>query len=396
MAKNEGSSCGFLLEWFKRPIYEVQTTGFCYLGYWPSKNAFTHHDHSKQSIICQFCLMRFFLHLVYWVLIWFWMTSVYLYDPGDFTGFLLFNLQRLPIIIAATYSINHFVVVKHLVAEQPQYGKAAILFLIIFLGATFFDRIISGLDWVEPTLNGHPLDYKFINLMPMSKNAFLLLGILGLSASLQFFQASVKQQRTIFKLKEEKLESEVAFLRSQINPHFLFNSFNNLYSMAVREGTAELAKGLSGMASLMRYLTYESQVPRVSLVKEINLIQSFIEIQRLRVGDNVDVFINFRVEGDFSNHSIAPVLLLPLVENAFKHGIVPRKAAWIDIVLRKEELNVTLEVKNKKVTVESAAEGGLGIKNLRKRLELIYPSRHELTIFDETDSFRAVLKVTIS
>lgn len=324
------------------------------------------------------------------------MTSVYIYDEADFAAFLLFNLQRLPIIIAATYSINHFVVVKHLAAEQPQYGKGGILFLVIFLVATFFDRIISGLDWIEPTLHGQTLYYTFINIMPMSKNAFLLLGILGLSASLQFFQTSVKQQRLIFKLKEEKLESEVAFLRSQINPHFLFNSFNNLYSMAVRAGTTELAAGLSGMAGLMRYLTYESQVPKVSLVKEINLIQSFIEIQRLRVRESDDVFINFRIEGDFSTHFIAPVLFLPLVENAFKHGIAPQKAAWVDIVMRKEESSVTLEVKNKKVMNDSVSEGGVGIKNLRKRLELIYPNRHELTVLNETDSFKAMLKVIIS
>lgn len=323
------------------------------------------------------------------------MTTVYLYNEADFLPFLLFNLQRLPIIMAATYSINHFVVSKQLVAMPIKYGKAIFLFFTIFLTATFLDRIISGFDWIEPTLNGYPLDYRFINLMPMSKNAFLLLGILGLSASIQFFQSSVKQQQQIFKLKEEKLESELAFLRSQVNPHFLFNMFNNLYSLALREGSPELAKGLSGMAGLMRYLTYECHVPRVPIAKEINLIRSFIELQHIRISDNHEAFINFRADEDFSDCTIAPVLLLPLVENAFKHGVAPQQEVWIDIVLKREQSRIVMEVTNKKPASTAPMASGVGIKNLRKRLELIYPDAHELTINDEPDRFKAVLKISV-
>lgn len=340
--------------------------------------------------------MRFLLHAAYWILIWFWMTTVYLYDKADFFSFLLFNLQRLPIIMAATYSINHFVVSRQLIAMPTKYGKAFFLFFIIFLVATFLDRIISGFDWIEPTLNGKPLDYRFINLMPISKNAFLLLGILGLSASIQFFQSSVKQQQQIFKLKEEKLESELAFLRSQVNPHFLFNMFNNLYSLALREGSSELAKGLSGMAGLMRYLTYECHIPRVPLAKEISLIHSFIELQRIRIGDDHEAFINFRADGDFLDCSIAPVLLLPLIENAFKHGVAPRQEVWIDIILRREQFTLVMEVKNKKPTSFVTMTTGVGIMNLRKRLELIYPGAHELTINNEPDWFKIVLKISFS
>jgi two-component system, LytTR family, sensor kinase len=323
------------------------------------------------------------------------MTTVYLYDESDFASFLLFNLQRLPIIMAATYSINYFVVSKQLVALPTRYGRAVFLFLFIFLVATFLDRIVSGFDWIEPTLNGLPLDYRFINLMPISKNAFLLLGILGLSASIQFFQASVKQQQQIFTLKEEKLESELAFLRSQVNPHFLFNMFNNLYSLAVREGSPELAKGLSGMAGLMRYLTYECHIPRVPLTKEIDLIQSFIELQRIRISDDHEAFINFRVDGDFSDCTIAPVLLLPLVENAFKHGVAPQQAVWIDIALRREQSTMVMEIKNKKPISSNVVASGVGIKNLRKRLELIYPNSHELTIYNEPELFKIVLKISV-
>lgn len=342
-----------------------------------------------------FVSVRMLLQIFIWILIWFWMTSVYLYDQGDFSSFLLFNLQRLPVIITATYLVNYWVVFRCLVATPSQFWKGGILFLAIFLGATLIDRMVSSFNWIEPTLNGLPLEYKFINPIAIFKNAFLLLGVLGMAATFEFFQATVKQQKQIFQLKEEKLETELAFLRGRINPHFLFNTFNNLYSIAVREGSTDLANGLSGMAGLMRYLTYESQVPHVPLLKEISLLQSYIEIQRLRMDDEGDMLVNFRTEGDFSDFLIVPVIFLPLVENSFKHGIVPGQPFWIDISLYRKDRSILFEVKNKKPFSSHKTETGIGLKNLRQRLELIYPHRHELMIIDEYEIFKVTLKVNL-
>ncbi|HEY5825520.1 MAG TPA: histidine kinase [Cyclobacteriaceae bacterium] len=339
--------------------------------------------------------MRIARHVIFWILIWLWMTSVYLYDEGDLVSFLLFNLLRLPVIMAATYAILHIVVYKQLTATPPRYKVAAFSFLGIFLLATLLDRLISGLEWMEPTLNGMPLEYAFINPVPMAKNAFLLLSIFGLAASIGFFRATVLNQKQIFELKEEKLQSELAFLRSQVNPHFLFNTFNNLYSIAVRSGAKELAQGLSGMAGLMRYLTYESQVPKVPLSKEVNLIQSYIEIQQLRTGDDLDVFINFRIKNELGNSVIAPVILLPLVENAFKHGIAPGHPVWIDVQLEMRESKLIFEIRNKKVPLEHTESNGMGLSNLRKRLALIYPDKHELKILDQTELFTCTLEIVL-
>jgi len=339
--------------------------------------------------------MRILRHILFWILIWLWMTSVYLYDEADLLSFLLFNLHRLPVIMGATYAILHIVVYKQLTATPPRYKSAVISFLGIFLLATLFDRVISGLGWIEPTLNGEPLEYSFFNPLPMAKNAFLLLSIFGLAASIGFFRATVINQKQIFELKEEKLQSELAFLRNQVNPHFLFNAFNNLYSIAVRAGTKELAQGLSGMAGLMRYLTYESQMPRVPLSKEVSLIQSYIEIQKLRTGDDLEVFINFRIKNEFGNTAIAPVILLPLVENAFKHGVAPGYPVWIDIQLELRESNLVFEIRNKKADLNQAESSGVGLSNLRKRLALIYPGKYELNISDQNEFFNCALRIDL-
>jgi len=339
--------------------------------------------------------MRFIIHVCFWVLIWLWMTTVYIYETEDFQGFLLFNLIRLPLVIAATYATTHFVVYRNLVASPPRYVRAALLFTAIFIAASVLDRFISGLEIRIPTLKGEPLDYAFINPFAIFKNSFLLLSILGLASAVQFFNYSIQQQKRIHDLEEEKLRSELGFLRSQVNPHFLFNVFNNLFSMASRHGHNELAKGLAGVAGLMRYLTYESNVPLVPLHKEVQLLQSFIELQRLRITEADDVLIDFKVEGDLSGQTIAPVLLLPLLENAFKHSLNPGKPSVIQVRLTVESDQLLFIVNNKISNSQTETKGGVGLQNLRQRLEKIYPNSHQLEISLENDFFNARLSINL-
>lgn len=337
--------------------------------------------------------MRIVLHIGFWVLIWLWMTTVYLYDIADLESFLQFNLMRLPVIIAATYAVIHFVVYKNLVASPPRYTRAALLFLLIFLTASVLDRFISGTMISIPTLLGKTLSYSFINPLPILKNTFLLFSILGMTTAVQFYYYTHQQQKKIHALEEEKLKTELSFLRSQINPHFLFNIFNNMYSLASRNGQEELAKALSGISGLMRYLTYESNVPFVPVHKEVQLLQSFIELQRLRIGESDEALINFKTEGDLNHSYVAPVLLLPLVENAFKHGLEPGQPTLIDISLSVDNNQLIFNVKNRIHATTEKTVGGLGLDNLKKRLHNIYPGKHLMEITKEKDIFKVHLSI---
>lgn len=337
--------------------------------------------------------MRIVLHIGFWALIWVWMTTVYLYDIADLESFLRFNLMRLPVIIAATYAVIYFVVYKNLVVSPPRYVRATLLFLLIFLAASVLDRFISGAMISVPTLLGESLNYSFINPLPILKNTFLLLSILGMATAVQFYNYTHQQQKQIHALQEEKLKTELSFLRSQINPHFLFNIFNNMYSLASRNGQDELAKALSGISGLMRYITYESNVPIVPVHKEVQLLQSFIELQRLRIGDSDEALINFKTEGDLNHSYIAPVLLLPLVENAFKHGLEPGQPTLIDLFLSVDNNQLTFVVKNRIHSATEKTIGGLGLDNLRKRLHNIYPGKHQMDISQEKDIFKVHLDI---
>lgn len=294
----------------------------------------------------------------------------------------------------ATYAVAKWVVEKQLFATPPNYAKAIGLFLLIFIGATVIDRFISGNPWVEPTINGEPLHFEFFLSIPIAKNAFLLFSIILFGAVVQFYRINLQNQKRINELQQEKLETELAFLKNQVNPHFLFNTFNNLYAMAEAKGNEELSQGLQGMSKLMRYLTYESNVPKVGLAKEIELMESFIALQRLRLTGEDDVSIVFRVQGDPTGKLIAPVLLLPLVENAFKHGFKYGHPSWININLSVNAGKILFEVKNKKMT-EVSRTGGVGLANLKKRLEIIYPGNYDLKIDSGSEVFKVFLEIPV-
>jgi two-component system, LytTR family, sensor kinase len=209
----------------------------------------------------------------------------------------------------------------------------------------------------------------------------------------QFLETKQKLNR----LEREKLDAELAALKSQVNPHFLFNSLNNLYSLALDEDkrTPGIILRLSEM---MRYLLYESNVPVVPLEKEVEHVQNFVEMQRLRVGGKAE--ITFKVEGATDGLEVAPLLFLPLVENGFKHGVKGEtEGAFILIRLEISPDLLVFKVENNKGTVDEVEKNGprgVGLQNLRRRLELIYPGRHELDVVDGIQVFTVVLKIKVA
>ena len=199
-------------------------------------------------------------------------------------------------------------------------------------------------------------------------------------------------------LLQEKLRTELNFLKSQINPHFLFNTLNNLYAIAERRENRELADGISELANLMRYMLYDCKAERVPLSKELTFLKSIIEIQRLRIAEEDEVVLAFDVEGNYNSKEIAPLILVPFVENAFKHGISPENQSFIKIALLVEENALSFEVRNsvfKDKKNELETHSGIGLENVKRRLELIYPEKYSLDILEENEVFKIKLKLEL-
>ena len=188
-------------------------------------------------------------------------------------------------------------------------------------------------------------------------------------------------------------------MKSQVNPHFLFNTLNNLFSIAEREEQRELSSGIAELANLMRYMLYDCQADRVTLDKEIALLNSVIEIHSLSIGEEDELALAFEVEGDYSGKKIAPLLLVPFVENAFKHGIRTDGDNWIKIKLKVQDQVLYFEVHNslgKRQENDLEDSSGIGLDNVRRRLELTYPEQYQLKTEERENNFSVLLMIQLN
>lgn len=195
-------------------------------------------------------------------------------------------------------------------------------------------------------------------------------------------------------VEKEKLSAELSYLKAQINPHFLFNTLNSIYSLAIQRSD-ETATAVVKLSDMMRYVTTEAHNNLVSLEKELAYISNYVELQKIRLGKTIRV--DYTIEGSARNKMITPLLLIPFVENAFKYGVNPEEECYIVIIIRMMESELNLYVMNKKVSVDYSkeSESGHGIQSAKHRLEFGYPGKHELLIKDESAAYSVSLRITL-
>ncbi len=209
-----------------------------------------------------------------------------------------------------------------------------------------------------------------------------------------FFSLMVKMNSRWKQAEKERLKAELSYFKAQINPHFLFNTLNTIYSLAIQkaDNTPEAVVKLSGM---MRYVISDASNDYVALEKEINYISDYIELQRIRFGETVSIDFN---PGDLaSGPQIAPLILIPFIENAFKFGVNPEKDSFIGINIKLSGQELHMRVFNKKVDDRPKSEpvSGLGISNAKHRLELLYPEKYRLLIDDKEKEYTVDLYITL-
>jgi len=202
---------------------------------------------------------------------------------------------------------------------------------------------------------------------------------------------TLREEKSRQEEQQERLKSELSFLRSQISPHFLFNILNSIVYL-IRAKSAEAEPVTLQLSALMRYMLYESGDAQIPLEKEMGYLKNYIELQKIRFEEDVE--INLQVEGDVAAQLIEPMLMIPFVENAFKHGVGLISSPIIDIAVNITSKQLLFVVRNK-ITPETSADkdnsSGIGLQNVRRRLELLYPGTHQLNITAEDEWFIASL-----
>ncbi len=223
--------------------------------------------------------------------------------------------------------------------------------------------------------------------IPFIISVFPTLFILAISTTYRFVIDNMHNERVQKEKETEHLKTELSFLRSQVSPHFMFNVLNNTVSLA-RTRSEQLEPTLIKLSHLLRYMLYESDEDKVSLAKEKDYLQSYIDLQQLRFADNV--LIDFESYGNFESYSIEPMLLIPFVENAFKHGIGFIENPEIHIKMMEQNGELRFDVKNKFNLANkecSDKHSGIGLINVQRRLNLLYGDKYKLTIHTNDNWF---------
>ena len=225
---------------------------------------------------------------------------------------------------------------------------------------------------------------------------FIFIIVFGLSIAYFFLKEWTRVEKMRSDLQAVQLDTEVKFLKSQVNPHFLFNTLNNLFSMAQSKGNDELADGISKLSGMMRYMIYESNEETVPLKKEIEYLENCILLNKLRYADDeVKVIFNhpLQTEGIF----VAPMLFIPFVENAFKHGVIIGQSSEIDISISVVNKHLIFSCQNTIYSVKKMEDdkSGIGLENVKRRLELVYPGKYELSIKNADDKYIVNLRMIL-
>ena len=218
----------------------------------------------------------------------------------------------------------------------------------------------------------------------------------GFGLGLSFTDKFTQQEKKRKEAEKEKLNTELAFLKNQINPHFLFNTLNNIYSL-VQTSVPDGQKAILQLSKLMRYILYETEKGDRFLSQEIDFMKTYIELMKLRISDKVSITVSF--PEDFTDVAIPPLLFLPFVENAFKHGISYRRPSFVKVQLKTEPEKIIFECSNSIVNTGDEllkSDSGIGLENVKKRLALLYPDRHKLQVQETATTYQVMLQIDIS
>lgn len=286
--------------------------------------------------------------------------------------------------------LNNLVLIPRLLYKSRYWLYGFLLLLIVFSTGLFEELVLENIFY--PDTRGGDL-----SLGGVQNAAFKVGFVIGLFSSFKLLWDYQRKQKQVGELEKEKVESELKFLKSQINPHVLFNNLNNIYSYSL-EKSEKVPEMLLKLSEVMRYMLKDDTKPMVLLQKELNYLQNFIELQKLRLEGRGGV--SFEIIGDPGSHKIAPLLLVSFVENSFKHSMkteVDDINIKILVTINEEEL-IFCAVNNYSQVKDEDTEdttGGIGLQNVKKRLQLIYKDQHTLSIEQSSDQFAVRLTLNL-
>lgn len=352
------------------------------------------------SIVDRILKNRPLTHVLFWCVILILQSQVFLYAGLDFKVVFVSTLALLPSIILAAYLLTYYQLPKLV------YKKKYILFFISLLGSmylfTFLGRIFT-IYLAEPYLGieeAPSLDYMgkvATNIERLARNYLLAVFLAPiLMASIKLIKQRSQVRSQMDALEKEKATSELKFLKTQIHPHFLLNSLNNIYALTLKK--SDLAPdSVLKLSEMLTYVLYKCSETYVPIVNEIKLLENYISLEELRYGKNLKLVFSKQISN--SDALIAPLILLSIVENAFKHGAsgateIP--AIRIELIETDGILNFRVFNSKEEKNNEEKIGYGIGGQNIKKQLDLVYPNQYDYQVVEENTSYEVLLKINLN
>ena len=358
--------------------------------------------------------LKIILHL----LAWFLLLGLPVYFAKRFqTGNnFLWIYYLITLVNGLIFYINYLILVPRFFFQKRKYRyyiSALILIICFYFVSDFSSKLIfsfvpdkEGMERFDRSTDesnrpGPPRTgelrarppFRDIHILSYTSSSLFLIFF---SLGLRVLERQSKIEKMQEEMQREKLNSELAFLKNQISPHFFFNTLNNIYSLT-GINAEDSQKAILKLSKLMRYLLYESEQGNTKLSQEIEFMKNYIDLMKLRMSDKVALSISF--PDNYQDISMPPLLFIPFIENAFKHGISYREKSFIDISVLAGTDSVTFKCTNSIVKKNGNGEkehSGIGLENVKKRLTLLYPEKHDLKINETDNTWEVLLCINIA
>lgn len=289
--------------------------------------------------------------------------------------------------------INIYLLMPILYDRRRYVTYICCLFFLLMAGA-LAKRFYAFAIWIPLENMSHPankMPTEFWIPVRVMQNTALIFPVVAVTMVFKLLINAYQQEKRLRAIERENFNTEISLLKAQINPHFFFNTLNSLYFLTM-EGSPKSPELIMHLSKLMRYMLYETSTSQVLLTDEIAHLENYIAIEQMRFSERLE--LSFLYSGEIDGQWIAPLILLPFVENAFKHGI-ENNGGWVTIDLKINEKRLYLKVENSFAEVADPGHQGIGLKNVKRRLELIYPTQHVLDIKQDNNIYQVDLKISL-
>jgi two-component system sensor histidine kinase AlgZ len=331
-------------------------------------------------------------HLLFWFIFTLFTSLIYVnYGQG------MWSLQKqmftgslwLPARILYCYPLMYWVIPKYLL--KGKYVQFAVIIVFWFIGGWFLNYLFRA--YVSIPIQ-QALHISNIVLDPWQPGSFLLLTTAaGITCLIVLFKFWFNKQQEWLHAEKERVSAELQLLRAQIHPHFLFNTLNNIYSFSL-ENSSKTPGLILKLSSLLSYMLYDCKAEEVLLENEISIMKNYIDLEKERYGNKID--ISWGVNGEIHDKYISPLLLLPFIENAFKHGTSEQlEKPWLSVDISVNHDILKCKIANSKNAIVNFNKPGIGIDNIKKRLAFLYPGKHELKLSDTEEFFVVSLSIQL-